>query len=64
MRLVEARKQARYTQQHAADELGISRPTYAKMEKDPDSISIGDAKHLAEFFGVSVEDIFFSRNDN
>lgn len=64
MELVEARKQARYTQQDAADELGISRITYAKMEKDPDSISIADARKLADFYGVSVEEIFFATDCN
>lgn len=64
MELVDARKQARYTQQDAADELGISRITYAKMEKDPDTISIADAKRLADFFGVTVEEIFFETDCN
>lgn len=64
MELVEARKAARYSQQDVADELGISRPTYAKMEQNPDIISIGDAKHLAQFLDVSVEEIFFAGNCN
>lgn len=64
MDLKEARKKARYSQQDAADHLGISRPTYAKMEADPGSVAISDAKKLAEFFGVEVEDIFFESDCN
>ncbi len=33
MKLIEARKKERYTQQNVADYLGVSRTTYAKMEK-------------------------------
>ncbi len=64
MKLVEARKQARYSQQNVADELGISRQTYIRMEKNPEDISINDAKVLAKMFGVSIEDIFFTSNCN
>ncbi len=64
MKLIDARKSARYSQQDVADHLGISRPTYAKMEKDPPSVTIEDAKKLAKLFGVSVNEIFFSDNCN
>lgn len=64
MNLVDARKQARYSQQMVADQLGISRQTYIRMEQNPEDISIGDAKTLAELYGVSVEDIFFDSNCN
>ena len=64
MKLVEARKQARYTQQHVADHLGISRPTYAKLEADPGLITLDDAKKLSQFFDVSLSDIFFDYDCN
>lgn len=64
MNLVDARKAARYSQEEVAGKLGVSRPTYAKMEKDPGSITVEDAKKLATLFGVSVGDIFFATNDN
>ena len=64
MTLEEARKQARYSQEAVAGELGIARPTYAKMEKSPDIVTIEDAKKLAKLFGVSVGDIFFSTDCN
>ena len=62
MNITEARKQARYSQQAVADQLGISRQTYIRMEKNPEDITIGDAKTLAELYGVSIEDIFFSQD--
>lgn len=64
MNLADARKQARYSQQMVAEQLGISRQTYIRMEQNPEDISIGDAKTLAELYGVSVEDIFFDSNCN
>lgn len=64
MDLIEARKKARYTQQNVADHLGISRPTYARMEADPGSITVDDAKRLAKLFDVSLSDIFFTTNCN
>ncbi len=62
MNLIQARKNARYSQQQVADHLGISRPTYAKMESDPDIVSVDDAKKLSKLFGVSVNEIFFKSN--
>lgn len=64
MNIEEARKNARYSQEAAAERLGMSRPTYAKIEKNPDVASIEDAKSIAELFGVSVEDLFFASNCN
>lgn len=61
MELFEARKAARYSQDEVAGKLGISRPTYAKMEKDPGSVTIDDAVKLAKLFGVTVGDIFLLR---
>lgn len=63
MNIKEARKQARYSQEAVAAYLGISRPTYIKMEKNPDTITMGDARKLAEFFGVSVDEINFFNSD-
>ena len=62
MDIKEARENARYTQEQAAERLGMSRPTYSKIEKNPDVASIEDAKKIASLFGVSVEDIFFGEN--
>lgn len=59
MKLIDARKEARFTQQDLADHLGISRPTYAKMEASPETVTIEDAKKLSELLGVPVNQIFF-----
>ncbi|MCI6547634.1 MAG: helix-turn-helix domain-containing protein [Coriobacteriaceae bacterium] len=64
MKLIEARKQARYSQEAVASYLGISRPTYAKMESDPGIVTVEDAKKLADLFEVSVADIFFGDNNS
>ena len=63
MRVREAREQARITQGEAAEHLGISRPTYIKMEKNPEIIEMGEARKLAELFGVSIDDINFFESD-
>ena len=60
MDLVDARKKARYTQEEVANLLGISRPTYARMEKSPQDIPIKEARNLAKIFEISVEEIFFA----
>ena len=64
MKLKEARKRARYSQDQVAGILGISRPTYAKMENDPGIVTIDDAKTLSSLFGVDVGEIFFGSNCN
>lgn len=64
MELIEARKKERYTQQQVADYLGISRITYAKMEKNPGDITLDDARKLATLFKVDVRDIFFPTSDS
>lgn len=64
MNLIEARKNARYSQEAVAGILGISRPTYAKMEQYPESVTVEDAKKLSELFDVPVADIFFGRDDS
>lgn len=61
MELKAARKAARYSQEAVAALMGVSRPTYAKMEKHPETVTIRDAYKLAELFGVSVDQLFFER---
>ncbi|WP_303250323.1 helix-turn-helix transcriptional regulator [uncultured Slackia sp.] len=64
MNLAEARKNERYTQQEVADYLGISRPTYRKMEDNPETVTIEDAKKLAKLFNADIADIFFGSDCN
>lgn len=61
MELREARQGANMTQAEVADHLGVSRPTYIKMEKHPDEVTISDAVRLADLFGVNVDAIFFGQ---
>lgn len=60
--LSEARKKARFSQEAVAGYLGVSRPTYAKMEKNQDLVSIEDAKKLSKLFEIPVDVIFFGPN--
>lgn len=64
MNIIEARKKERYSQQQVADYLGISRVTYAKMEKNQGDITIDDAKKLAKLFKVEFSSLFFKPDDN
>lgn len=60
MRVSEARKRAKLTQDYVAGYLGVSRVTYGKMERNPETITIEDAKKIAKLFNVSIGDIFFN----
>lgn len=48
------RKQKKLTQQEVADIVGVSKRTCIYWEHGTRQISIGKAKRLAEYFGVSV----------
>lgn len=50
------------TLQQMAERLGVHPNTYAAWEKEPNSISIGNAFRIAEIFGMSVDDIFLNSN--
>jgi len=50
------------TLQQMADVCEVHPNTYASWEKDPMSISIGNAFKIADAFGMSVDDIFLSCN--
>lgn len=64
MKIIEARKKERYTQQQVADYLGVSRVTYAKMERNPGDITLDDARKLSKLFRVNISNLFFSKNDS
>ena len=63
MLIKEARKKARYSMEAAAGELGISRPTYAKLEKNPEIIEMGMARKIADLYGVSIDELNFFESD-
>lgn len=55
-------KQARllkgFTQRDIANELGVHVQTYSKMEKEPDTVTIGEAKRISEILGLDYDYIF------
>ena len=58
----QARMFAGLTQQQMADKLCIHRTTYIKLEENPDTITVGQARVISRETGVSVDDIFFATN--
>ena len=54
MNIKEARQSSKMTQEEVAGYLGISRVTYGKMERDPELITLCDAKALSELFGIPL----------
>ena len=45
-----------FSQEHLAQELGISRPTFMQIEKGERELTVSEAKKLALIFGLSLED--------
>lgn len=60
MTLKKARLVSEKTQQEMADALGVYIDTYRKMEENPERVTIENAKKIASFLGMSVNDIFFA----
>lgn len=56
-------KQARIginaTQQEIADKMGVHVQTYARMEKEPEDITIKEAKLFSDIVGLPISDIYF-----
>ena len=48
------------TQQEMADALGVYIDTYRKMEERPERVTIENAKKIAKFLNMSVNEIFFA----
>lgn len=48
------------SQEKMANLLKIHRNTYVKLEENPGRISIEQARTISNYFGVSVDDIFFN----
>lgn len=59
-------KQARllrgFKQKEIADRLNVHVQTYRKMEKYPDSITIGQAKEICRILNIGCDYIFFNQN--
>lgn len=58
MDLEKARKKERYTKGQVAHLLGVTAPTYARMERDPESIKLKYIPKLCELFKINVLDFF------
>lgn len=43
------------TQQEIADYLEVNLRTYQKYEKDSDIMSLGNAKKMAKYYGISLD---------
>ncbi|MBG9838389.1 MULTISPECIES: helix-turn-helix transcriptional regulator [Bacillus cereus group] len=50
------------TQRDVAKKLNVHVQTYRKMEEHPDNITIGDAKIICDYLGMSYDQIFFNYN--
>lgn len=50
------RKENDFSQSYMAEELGMSRPTYAQIERDEREITIAEAEKIAAIFGISLSD--------
>ena len=64
--VADARTEMGITQSEMADELGITRQTYAKMEANPSEMTIREARLVCSILGRRFEQIFFGEmvNDN
>lgn len=56
--LKELRARKNMTQAETAKNIGVSTQTYNSWEKDISKVAIGKVKVLANFFGVTVGEIF------
>ena len=57
----DARVESGLTQEYMASKLGVSRQTYASLEKDPDRMTIGQARRVCSLLGKRYEEIIFSK---
>lgn len=58
--LKELRARKNMTQADIAKEIGVSPQTYNAWEKSVSNVSIGKVKALANFFGVTIGQIFLN----
>lgn len=57
----DARNELGITQAQMAEELGVTRQTYAKMEQDPDSMTIRQARTVCSILGRRIGDFYFGK---
>lgn len=63
-RIQELRKERRITQNELADAVNVTRQTIISLENGRYNASLILAHRLAQFFGVSIEDIFIFEEDD
>lgn len=59
--LKKARVLAEVSQADMAKAVGISRGTYMKLEKNPDTATIAQAKAISSFLDIPYDEIFFGK---
>lgn len=62
-RLREYRTEGKYRQKDLAKKIGVTRQAYGFYESGMAKPPLDKAKKLADIFGVTIEDIFFSQTD-
>ena len=62
IKLYEARKQAKLSQQEVADILGISRNSYGQKERDDTSFNLEEMFALSDLLNISLDDLFISKS--
>ena len=63
IKLYEARKQAKLSQQEVADILGISRNSYGQKERGDVSFNLEEMFALSELLNTSLDDLFISNKE-
>ena len=54
----ELRARKNKTQKEASEDIGISTPTYCAWENDVSRVPFGMVWKMAEYYGVTVDEIF------
>ena len=61
IKLYDARKRAKLSQQEVADILGISRNTYGQKERGDVSFNLEEMFALSDLLNASLDDLFISK---
>ena len=56
----QVRSEAGLTQEYMANCLGVSRQTYAALERNPERMTIGQARRVCSLLSRQFEEILFS----
>lgn len=59
--LKELRARKDVTQQEAATDLGVSTTTYNAWEQNISNVAVSKVQAVAEYYGVALEEIIFTR---